>query len=220
VSGLEHLFVVAFERSFDAAYGLEYLEPTRGRVHVREALLPLGEQLVLLPKESLAGEPARQRGFHRPAARDVHVPVRPLEGAQRAEHPVPGLVLLPAPLLGARPDDAALLQAPDAVLPERPQADKAPLVQDPGGQLRVVAAAPRDVDVSVLRAEIEQLEQPRFPDGVGGIADGMTFNGILIRRLQCGEEGFHARNNRGIPLRCQQGDPLDTTALGYEIRPT
>jgi acyl-coenzyme A thioesterase PaaI-like protein len=39
MSGLEHLFVVAFERSFDAAYGLEYLEPTRGRVHVREALL-------------------------------------------------------------------------------------------------------------------------------------------------------------------------------------
>jgi acyl-coenzyme A thioesterase PaaI-like protein len=39
VSGLEHRFVVAFERSFDAAYGLEYLEPTFGRVQVRDALL-------------------------------------------------------------------------------------------------------------------------------------------------------------------------------------
>ncbi|HET6549428.1 MAG TPA: hotdog domain-containing protein [Solirubrobacter sp.] len=39
MSGLEHLFLVPFERSFDAAYGLEYLEPTCGRVHVREALL-------------------------------------------------------------------------------------------------------------------------------------------------------------------------------------
>jgi acyl-coenzyme A thioesterase PaaI-like protein len=39
VSGLEHHFVVPFERSFDAAYGLEYLEPTRGRVDVRPELL-------------------------------------------------------------------------------------------------------------------------------------------------------------------------------------
>jgi acyl-coenzyme A thioesterase PaaI-like protein len=39
VSGLEHLFVIPFERSFDAAYGLEFLEPTRGCLHVREALL-------------------------------------------------------------------------------------------------------------------------------------------------------------------------------------
>ena len=32
-------FAVPFERSFDGAYGLEYLEPTRGRVVVTEALL-------------------------------------------------------------------------------------------------------------------------------------------------------------------------------------
>jgi 1,4-dihydroxy-2-naphthoyl-CoA hydrolase len=32
-------FVVPFDRSFDGAYGLEYVEPTRGRVVVREALL-------------------------------------------------------------------------------------------------------------------------------------------------------------------------------------
>ena len=32
-------FVVPFERSFDAAYGLEYIEPTRGRVVVTAALL-------------------------------------------------------------------------------------------------------------------------------------------------------------------------------------
>jgi acyl-coenzyme A thioesterase PaaI-like protein len=32
-------FVVPFERSFDAAYGLEYLEPTRGRVVVTDGLL-------------------------------------------------------------------------------------------------------------------------------------------------------------------------------------
>ena len=35
MSGLEHHFVVPFERSFDARYGLEYVEPTRGRVTVR-----------------------------------------------------------------------------------------------------------------------------------------------------------------------------------------
>ena len=39
MSGLEHHFVVAFERSFDAAYGLEYLEPARGRLAVRAELL-------------------------------------------------------------------------------------------------------------------------------------------------------------------------------------
>jgi 1,4-dihydroxy-2-naphthoyl-CoA hydrolase len=35
-------FVVPFERSFDAAYGLEYLDPTRGRVVVTGALLGAG----------------------------------------------------------------------------------------------------------------------------------------------------------------------------------
>ena len=39
VSGLEHHFVVPFERSFDAAYGLEYVTPTTGRVTVRAELL-------------------------------------------------------------------------------------------------------------------------------------------------------------------------------------
>ena len=39
VSGLEHHFVVPFERSFDAHYGLEYLEPARGRVTVTPELL-------------------------------------------------------------------------------------------------------------------------------------------------------------------------------------
>ena len=39
MSGLEHHFVVPFERSFDAAYGLEYVSPTSGRVTVREELL-------------------------------------------------------------------------------------------------------------------------------------------------------------------------------------
>ena len=39
MSGLEHHFVVPFERSFDAAYGLEYLSPTTGRVPVTPALL-------------------------------------------------------------------------------------------------------------------------------------------------------------------------------------
>jgi len=32
---LEQHFVVAFERSFDARYGLEYLSPTHGRVTIR-----------------------------------------------------------------------------------------------------------------------------------------------------------------------------------------
>jgi 1,4-dihydroxy-2-naphthoyl-CoA hydrolase len=32
-------FAVPFERSFDARYGLEHLEPTHGRVHVTAALL-------------------------------------------------------------------------------------------------------------------------------------------------------------------------------------
>jgi 1,4-dihydroxy-2-naphthoyl-CoA hydrolase len=36
---LEDFLVVPFERSFDAAYGLEYLEPTRGRVPVGPDLL-------------------------------------------------------------------------------------------------------------------------------------------------------------------------------------
>jgi 1,4-dihydroxy-2-naphthoyl-CoA hydrolase len=36
VSGLEDAFVIPFERSFDAHYGLEYLSPTEGRVTVRE----------------------------------------------------------------------------------------------------------------------------------------------------------------------------------------
>jgi acyl-coenzyme A thioesterase PaaI-like protein len=36
---LEHHFVVPFERSFDAAYGLEYLGPTSGRVVVHPELL-------------------------------------------------------------------------------------------------------------------------------------------------------------------------------------
>jgi len=39
VSGLEHHFVVPFERSFDAHYGLEYLEPARGRITVTSAML-------------------------------------------------------------------------------------------------------------------------------------------------------------------------------------
>ena len=39
MSGLEHHFVVPFERSFDAAYGLEYVTPTDGRVTVRPELL-------------------------------------------------------------------------------------------------------------------------------------------------------------------------------------
>jgi 1,4-dihydroxy-2-naphthoyl-CoA hydrolase len=36
---LEDRFVVPFEHSFDGAYGLEYLEPTRGRVPVAPHLL-------------------------------------------------------------------------------------------------------------------------------------------------------------------------------------
>ena len=39
MSGLEHHFVVPFERSFDAVYGLEYVTPTSGRVTVRPELL-------------------------------------------------------------------------------------------------------------------------------------------------------------------------------------
>ena len=39
MSGLEHHFVVPFERSFDAAYGLEFVSATVGRVTVREELL-------------------------------------------------------------------------------------------------------------------------------------------------------------------------------------
>jgi acyl-coenzyme A thioesterase PaaI-like protein len=39
VSGLEQHFVVPFERSFDAAYGLQYVDATRGRVEITEALL-------------------------------------------------------------------------------------------------------------------------------------------------------------------------------------
>ena len=39
MSGLEHHFVVAFERSFDAHYGLEYRGPARGRITVRPELL-------------------------------------------------------------------------------------------------------------------------------------------------------------------------------------
>ncbi len=36
---LEQHFVVPFERSFDAHYGLEYVEPTRGRITVAARLL-------------------------------------------------------------------------------------------------------------------------------------------------------------------------------------
>ena len=39
MSDLTQHFVVPFEASFDAAYGLEYLEPTRGRVTLRPELL-------------------------------------------------------------------------------------------------------------------------------------------------------------------------------------
>jgi 1,4-dihydroxy-2-naphthoyl-CoA hydrolase len=39
MSDLEQHFVVPFERSFDALYGLEYLSPTHGRVTVRDELL-------------------------------------------------------------------------------------------------------------------------------------------------------------------------------------
>lgn len=39
MSGLEHHFVVPFERSFDAHYGLEYVEPARGRITVTDKLL-------------------------------------------------------------------------------------------------------------------------------------------------------------------------------------
>ena len=39
MSGLEQHFVVAFERSFDARYGLEYLSPTHGRVTIEPSLL-------------------------------------------------------------------------------------------------------------------------------------------------------------------------------------
>ncbi len=36
---LQDHFVVPFERSFDAHYGLEYVEPARGRIEVTDALL-------------------------------------------------------------------------------------------------------------------------------------------------------------------------------------
>jgi 1,4-dihydroxy-2-naphthoyl-CoA hydrolase len=36
---LEDMLVIPFERSFDAAYGLEYVDPSHGRVPVREQLL-------------------------------------------------------------------------------------------------------------------------------------------------------------------------------------
>jgi 1,4-dihydroxy-2-naphthoyl-CoA hydrolase len=36
---LEDMLVIPFERSFDAAYGLEYMDPAHGRVAVREHLL-------------------------------------------------------------------------------------------------------------------------------------------------------------------------------------
>ncbi|HEX6024711.1 MAG TPA: PaaI family thioesterase [Solirubrobacter sp.] len=39
MSGLEEHFVVPFERSFDAAYGLQYLSPATARVVVRPDLL-------------------------------------------------------------------------------------------------------------------------------------------------------------------------------------
>ena len=39
MSGLEHHFVVPFERSFDAHYGLEYIEAARGRITVTPELL-------------------------------------------------------------------------------------------------------------------------------------------------------------------------------------
>jgi len=35
LSDLSEHFVVPFERSFDALYGLDYVEPTRGRVTIR-----------------------------------------------------------------------------------------------------------------------------------------------------------------------------------------
>ena len=35
MTDLSEHFVVPFERSFDALYGLEYVEPTRGRVTIR-----------------------------------------------------------------------------------------------------------------------------------------------------------------------------------------
>ena len=35
MTDLSEHFVVPFERSFDARYGLEYVEPTRGRVTIR-----------------------------------------------------------------------------------------------------------------------------------------------------------------------------------------
>lgn len=36
---LEEHFVVPFDRSFDAHYGLEYIEPARGRIAVTDTLL-------------------------------------------------------------------------------------------------------------------------------------------------------------------------------------
>ena len=35
MTDLSEHFVVPFERSFDGRYGLEYVEPTRGRVTIR-----------------------------------------------------------------------------------------------------------------------------------------------------------------------------------------
>ena len=39
MSDLEQHFVVPFEASFDARYGLEYLSPTHGRVTIEPAVL-------------------------------------------------------------------------------------------------------------------------------------------------------------------------------------
>lgn len=39
MSDLERHFVVAFDQAFDARYGLEYLEPTRGRLTVTPKVL-------------------------------------------------------------------------------------------------------------------------------------------------------------------------------------
>jgi 1,4-dihydroxy-2-naphthoyl-CoA hydrolase len=36
---IEHRFAIPFDRSFDAHYGLEFAEPTRGRVTIRAELL-------------------------------------------------------------------------------------------------------------------------------------------------------------------------------------
>ncbi len=75
---IEDRFAIPFERSFDAHYGLEFLEPTRGRVTVRPELLGAGRDRA----QRRLRRDGRVARLHRHRRRGAHAGPDPVRAEQ------------------------------------------------------------------------------------------------------------------------------------------